>query len=60
MKKLLLVALSCSMSGLGADDWQKVLADRLPAYGHRNWIVVADAAYPAQAKDGIETIVADA
>jgi L-fucose mutarotase/ribose pyranase (RbsD/FucU family) len=48
---------------LGADsntDWQKVLADRLPAYGHRNWIVVADSAYPAQARDGIETIVADA
>jgi L-fucose mutarotase/ribose pyranase (RbsD/FucU family) len=51
------------MIGLGADsnaNWQKVLADRLPAYGHRNWIVVADSAYPAQARDGIETIVADA
>jgi hypothetical protein len=48
---------------LGADtnsNWQKVLAERIPAYGHRNWIVVADSAYPAQAKDGIETIVADA
>ena len=48
---------------LGADSnatWQKVLAERLPSYGHRNWIVVADSAYPAQAKDGIETIVADA
>lgn len=48
---------------LGADsnaNWQKVLAERLPAYGHRNWIVIADSAYPAQAKDGIETIVADA
>jgi L-fucose mutarotase/ribose pyranase (RbsD/FucU family) len=51
------------MMCLGADstaNWQKVLADRLPAYGHRNWIVVADSAYPAQARDGIETIVADA
>ena len=63
MKKLLLVAISCTMICLGADsnaNWQKVLADRLPAYGHRNWIVVADSAYPAQARDGIETIVADA
>lgn len=59
MKKLLLAALSCSMLALGA-DWQKVLAERLPAYGHRNWIVVADSAYPSQAKDGIETVVADA
>jgi hypothetical protein len=63
MKKLLLVALSCTMLCLGAEtnaNWQKVLADRIPAYGHRNWIVIADSAYPAQAKDGIETIVADA
>jgi L-fucose mutarotase/ribose pyranase (RbsD/FucU family) len=48
---------------LGADtnsNWQKVLADRIPAYGHRNWIVVADSAYPAQAQEGIETIVANA
>ena len=26
--------------------------------GHRNWIVVADSAYPAQNRAGIETIVA--
>jgi L-fucose mutarotase/ribose pyranase (RbsD/FucU family) len=32
----------------------------LPLFGHRNWIVVADAAYPAQSKPGIETIVANA
>jgi L-fucose mutarotase/ribose pyranase (RbsD/FucU family) len=31
----------------------------LPLYGHRNWIVIADSAYPAQSKDGIETIVAN-
>lgn len=28
----------------------------LPVFGHRNWIVVADAAYPAQSNPGIETI----
>lgn len=33
-----------------------ILDERLPLYGHRNWIVVADAAYPAQARDGIETV----
>ena len=51
------------MMSLGADTpvtWQQILSDRIPAYGHRNWIVIADSAYPAQAKDGIETIVADA
>ncbi|MGO9861977.1 MAG: hypothetical protein ACLPLR_00075 [Terriglobales bacterium] len=41
-------------------DWKQILRDRLPLYGHRNWIVVADSAYPAQSRDGIETIVASA
>jgi hypothetical protein len=29
----------------------------LALFGHRNWVVVADAAYPAQANPGIETLV---
>lgn len=41
-------------------DWQKVLDQRLPEYGHRNWIVIADSAYPAQSRDGIETVVTGA
>jgi hypothetical protein len=41
-------------------DWEQILRDRLPLYGHRNWVVVADSAYPAQSRDGIETIVASA
>ena len=40
--------------------WEADLAARLPLFGHRNWIVVADAAYPAQSNPGIETIAADA
>jgi len=28
----------------------------MPVYGHRNWIVVADSAYPKQSAAGIETI----
>ena len=39
-------------------DWERKLADSLPVFGHRNWIVVADSAYPAQSNAGIETIVA--
>jgi hypothetical protein len=38
--------------------WIDILKDRLPVYGHRNWIVVADSAYPDQSRDGIETVVA--
>jgi hypothetical protein len=39
--------------------WQTTLQQRLPLYGHRNWIVVSDAAFPAYSQDGIETIVVD-
>jgi hypothetical protein len=41
-------------------DWERTLKDRVPVYGHRNWFVVADSAYPAQSQSGIETIVASA
>lgn len=42
-----------------SDSWQDVLKKRLPLLGHRNWIVVTDAAYPMQISPGIETIIAD-
>ncbi len=37
-------------------NWESTLDARLPVYGHRNWIVVADSAYPKQSAPGIETI----
>jgi hypothetical protein len=40
--------------------WKQILQERIPLYGHRNWIVIADSAYPAQSRDGIETIVSGA
>jgi hypothetical protein len=43
--------------GPRADDWRDLLADRLSGFGHRNWVVVAGAAYPAQVAPGIETVV---
>ena len=39
--------------------WEQVLKERLKLYGHRNWVVIADSAYPAQSKQGVETIAAD-
>ena len=41
---------------LTAADWQEKLQKELPLLGHRNWIVVADSAYPLQTAPGIETI----
>ncbi|MGA3373417.1 MAG: hypothetical protein ABSC48_16805 [Terracidiphilus sp.] len=37
-------------------DWEQLLEERLPLFGHRNWIVIADAAYPSQSRPGIETV----
>jgi D-ribose pyranose/furanose isomerase RbsD len=39
-----------------ASDWKAIVQNRLSLYGHRNWIVVADSAFPAYAEPGIETI----
>jgi hypothetical protein len=38
--------------------WKERLNEVLRLFGHRNWIVVADSAYPMQSNPGIETIVA--
>ena len=40
-----------------AAAWTDTLDAYLPALGHRNWIVVADSAFPLQISPGIETIV---
>lgn len=40
-------------------NWEEILKDRLQAYGHRNWLVIADSAYPLQSRQAIETIVVD-
>ena len=40
-------------------NWEDIVRDRLQLYGHRNWLVIADSAYPAQSRPAIETIVAD-
>jgi hypothetical protein len=38
-------------------EWEQILKERLQLYGHRNWLVIADSAYPAQSKQGVETIL---
>lgn len=48
---------SQSQSGGSSSDWKAVVQNRLPLFGHRNWIVVSDSAFPVYAAPGIETIV---
>jgi hypothetical protein len=38
-------------------SWEQKLRRELPALGHRNWIVIADSAFPAQVSPGIEIVV---
>jgi len=38
------------------ESWESCLRRAMPLFGHRNWIVVADAAYPLQSNPGIETV----
>lgn len=38
-------------------NWEQEFIQELPALGHRNWIVVADAAFPLQISPGIEVVV---
>ena len=42
-----------------SSPWEDVLKERLQLFGHRNWLVIADSAYPAQSRQAVETIVAD-
>ncbi|MHC4187496.1 MAG: RbsD/FucU domain-containing protein [Planctomycetota bacterium] len=54
----LIVCMSCGYQKVESWRWEKKLSKELKLMGHRNWIVVADSAYPAQNRTGIETIIA--
>lgn len=53
------VVLATFLNGCMTTDWKTELKQQLPIYGHRNWIVVADSAYPKQSSSAIETIYTD-
>jgi D-ribose pyranose/furanose isomerase RbsD len=53
----LIVCMSCGCQKVDSWKWERKLSKELKLMGHRNWIVVADSAYPAQHRTGIETIV---
>ncbi len=42
-----------------SQDWKIEVGKTLKLFGHRNWIVVADAAYPQQSNQSIKTITVD-
>ncbi len=56
MKYLILALALTLLPSLQAEDWKETLAKSLPLFGHRNWIVIADSAYPSQVSPGVQTI----
>jgi D-ribose pyranose/furanose isomerase RbsD len=56
LRSLAALLLATAAIASAAADWREDLSARLALFGHRNWIVIADSAYPAQSGVGIETI----
>lgn len=42
--------------GINVKNLEKILQEKLPLLGHRNWIVITDMAYPLQIASGITTV----
>lgn len=53
----LLSILFITMTSFSQNNWREELKQQLPLLGHRNWILVVDAAYPLQSKPAIKTLV---
>lgn len=51
-----IVAAFLTLGGAPQTNWQAEMQRQLPLLGHRNWIVIADSAYPWQTSPGITTI----
>jgi len=49
-----------SMEKTDLQDWKSEVERTLQLFGHRNWIVIADAAYPQQSNQAIKTLVINA
>lgn len=45
-------------SSIATQEWEVTLEKALPLMGHRNWLVVADSAYPLQSRPGVQTVFA--
>lgn len=58
MKRIVLFLLFVMTINLNAQqvNWQNILQNEIQLFGHRNWIMVVDAAYPYQSKPAIKTI----
>ena len=56
LSSILLAMIAAVPFASAQSDWKTKVAAELPLLGHRNWILIADSAYPLQTSPGIETI----
>ena len=58
---VLLIAFSMSANSQSINsNWKEALNNQLQLHGHRNWILIVDAAYPYQSNSAIKTVVTGA
>ena len=62
MRRIFMLAalLALSLPALAQSDWRAAVDQKLPLLGHRNWIVIADSAYPQSSSAGIDVIETNA
>lgn len=56
LSSIVVLGVAAPTSAQKRSSVQEIVSAKLPALGHRNWIVIADSAYPLQTASGIETI----
>jgi hypothetical protein len=60
LSSILLAMIAAAPFTHAQSDWKAKFDAELPLLGHRNWILVADSAYPLQVSPGIEVVETDA
>jgi len=57
---LLFIVIACQVPNKEthtiSNEWKSTLKSQLGIYGHRNWILIVDKAFPSQTANGITTI----
>ena len=56
LSSMLLAMVAAAPLAPAQSDWKAKFDAELPLLGHRNWILIADSAYPLQVSPGIEVV----
>jgi hypothetical protein len=56
LSSILLAMIAAASFARAQSDWKAKVDAELPLLGHRNWILIADSAYPLQVSPGMEVV----